>query len=108
MLGSFGGAVASAFGSAVCCAGPTVAASMGLSTAGLSALLPYRPLFIVAAAGLIWYAYHLYERVEATECGVGGECADPAVRRRMKIVLWGSTFLVVLFASSPFWIDWVL
>lgn len=90
-----------AFGSAVCCAGPTVAASLGVSAAGLSAWVPYRPFFIVAAAGFTYYAFHLYDLTESAVC-------DVSIRNRMKKILWVSTGLVMLLAFSPFWIRWVL
>ena len=37
------GGVAAAAGSAVCCAGPVIAVSLGVSGAGLSAFEPWRP-----------------------------------------------------------------
>ncbi len=110
-VGSFGGAISTAFGSSVCCAGPTVAASLGLSSAGLSAWEPFRPFFIIAAAGFTWYAYNLYEKAELAQVEgdpVTGEVCDIATRRRMKRILWVSTTLVMLFSFSPFWIEWVL
>jgi hypothetical protein len=107
-IGSFGGAITTAFGSAVCCAGPTVAVSLGVSSAGLSAWVPYRPFFIAAAAaGFTYYAFHLYDRTEQAE-GETGEACDIQTRSRMKKILWVSTTLVMFFAFSPFWIDWVL
>jgi hypothetical protein len=108
MIGTFGGAIASSFGSAVCCAGPTVAASLGLSSAGLSAFTPYRPFFIVVAAALTWYAFHIYEKNREKICDADGECANPRVARRMKRILWVSTGLVLFFAFSPYWVKLVL
>jgi hypothetical protein len=100
-----GGAIAAAFGAALCCAGPTVAAAMGISAAGLSNLLPFRPLMVVAAVGALYYGFHLLDREEKA-CDLERPCADPEVRRRMRWALWVATALVMLFGLSPIWVRW--
>ncbi len=47
------GGVLAATGSALCCAGPVVAVSLGVSGAGLSAFEPFRPYFLGATAAFL-------------------------------------------------------
>lgn len=79
------GAIASAFLASLCCAGPLIAASVGLSgVAGVfGALVPLRPLFIALAIALLFHAFvRAYRRAprDATP-------ARPAHWRRA--FLWG-------------------
>lgn len=108
LLASAGGAIAAAFGSALCCAGPTVAAAMGISAAGLASFLPFRPFLVIAAVGALYYGFHLLEKEERRACDAEKPCADPAVRRRMRVTLWVATGAVMLFGTSPLWVRWLL
>jgi len=104
---SAGGAITAAFGSALCCAGPTVLAALGISAAGLASLLPLRPYLVFIAAGSLYYGFHLLDKEERRACKADTECASPTVRRRMRMVLWAACGLVVLFGTSPIWVRWV-
>ena len=97
------GGVAAAVGSALCCAGPVVAVALGVSGAGLSRFEPLRPYFLGATAVFLVLGFWLLDREEKAACEVGKPCADPAVRRRMKVTLWFATGFAVLFATSPTW-----
>lgn len=97
------GGIGAAFGSLLCCTGPLVLASAGLSGAALSGFLPYRPFFVVAAIGLLWLAFHLVEREDAAACEPGAACASPATRRRVRGLLWVSVAVSLVFLSSPLW-----
>jgi mercuric ion transport protein len=97
------GGVFAAVGSALCCGGPVVAVSLGVSGAGLSAFEPYRPYFLGAAALLLMAGFWMLDREEKAACVPGKPCADPAVRRRMKVVLWIATGVAVVFATFPSW-----
>lgn len=97
------GGVVAAVGSAVCCAGPVVAVSLGVSGAGLSAFEPYRPYFLGAASAFLVLGFSLLDREEKAACEPGKPCADPAVRRRMKVLLWIATGVAVVFATFPSW-----
>ncbi|MCL7984945.1 MAG: mercuric transporter MerT family protein [marine benthic group bacterium] len=114
----FGG-LAAAFGSAVCCSGPLVLASLGLSGAALSAWRPYRPIFVVVAVGLLWLAFRMQAGshsesceavVEGEEGSTGGacSCADPARIRRTHAALILITALSFLLLISPRWVPLVL
>ncbi len=97
------GSVLAAAGSALCCAGPVVAVSLGVSGAGLSAFEPFRPYFLGATAVFLVAGFWMLDREEKAACVPGKPCADPAVRRRMKVVLWIATGVAVVVATFPSW-----
>ncbi len=101
------GGVAAAFGSLLCCTGPLVLASAGMSGAALAGFLPYRPFFVVAAIGLLWLAFHLVDREEAAACEAGAVCASPATRKKVRRLLWISAGVSFVFLSSPLWARFV-
>ena len=100
---SMAGGVGAAFGSLLCCTGPLVLASAGLSGAALAGFLPYRPLFVVAAVGLLWLAFQLVEREEARSCEPGAACAAPRTRRLVRHLLWMAVGISFVFLTSPLW-----
>ena len=102
------GAIAAATGSALCCAGPVVAVSLGVSGAGLAAFEPYRPYFLALTAGALLVGFWLLDREEKAACEPGKPCADPRTRRRMKSVLWIATVVAVVLATCPSWQGLVL
>ncbi len=103
------GGVATAFGSALCCAGPLLAVTVGVSGAGISATFePLRPYFLGGTVAFLGLGFFLLHREEEKACEPDKVCADPAVRRRMKIMLWVATGLAIVFATYPRWQPWVL
>lgn len=102
------GGVFAAAGSALCCAGPVVAVSLGVSGAGLSAFEPYRPYFLFATAAFLVLGFALLDREERAACVPGKPCADPKVRRRMQVMLWIATGIAVALATFPNWQSLVL
>jgi mercuric ion transport protein len=97
------GGVLAAVGSALCCGGPVVAVSLGVSGAGLAAFEPYRPYFLAATAVFLVAGFWLLDREEKAACVPGKPCAEPAVRKRMKVILWVATGAAVVFATFPSW-----
>ncbi len=114
ILSGFGGLTA-AFGSMLCCTGPLVLASLGLSGAALSAWRPWRPLFVVVSLGLLILAFQLVGNAEAAACEVGegdgddecAPCADPARVRRTRRWLIALAVLSFLLLISPRWAPFV-
>lgn len=112
LLSGLGGLTA-AFGSAVCCSGPFVLASLGLSGAALSAWRPYRPIFVVLAVGLLWLSFQLQAGGDEESCGdehAGDSCdrcTDPARRRRSRAWLIAIAVLSFLLLISPRWVELV-
>src|SRR5881628_2569157 len=91
------GGVAAAVGSALCCAGPLVAVLLGLSGAGLAATFePLRPYFLGGTAALLGSGFYLLHREEKNACEPGKACADPRVRRRMRVTLWVATVVALV------------
>lgn len=101
-LPSVGGVFAAA-GSALCCAGPVVAVSLGVSGAGLSAFEPWRPYMLGATAIFLVAGFVMLDREERASCVPGKPCADEAVRKRMRVTLWAATVLAVGLATFPTW-----
>lgn len=108
MITAIGGVSAAAV-SALCCAGPLLAVTMGISGAGLSAMFePLRPYFLSGTAGFLGLGFFLLHQEEQKACEPDKICADPTVRRRMKIMLWVATGIAILFATYPRWQSLIL
>ena len=103
VLAATGGIVA-AVGSALCCAGPLVAITLGVSGAGLAATFePLRPYFVGATLLCLGVGFALLRREEREACSPGALCASPMVRRRLKLLLWVATVIAVPLLSFPWW-----
>ena len=103
------GGVGAAFTSALCCVGPLLAVTMGVSGAGLSARFePLRPYFLIATVGLLGAGFYMLYREDQLACEPGRVCAEPKVRRRMRSLLWIATGIAVIFGTYPTWSVWVL
>jgi len=99
----------------LCCTGPLVLAAAGVSGAGLAAITPFRPLFVVLAFVSLWAGFQALDRMSSRAapiedgdqdaCEPGMPCADPRTRRRMRNALWVATALTVVFTTSPLWDD---
>lgn len=101
--------VLAAFASMLCCAGPLLAVTAGVSGAGLAATFePLRPYFLGLTAVSLGWGFYQIDRQEARACGPDRACAVPAVIRRRKRLLWGATIVSLVFASYPRWSAWVL
>ena len=99
---SFVAATLAAIGATACCAGPLVLLSLGIGGAwigNLTALEPYRPIFILLVVSFMGLAYS--RLFIASACEPGQACAVPAVARRQKFVFWVVLGLVTLMAGSP-------
>jgi mercuric ion transport protein len=98
------GAVAAALGSTLCCAGPLIAVSLGVSGAGLAATVePLRPYLVASSVFFLGLGYAAVRRADRDACVPGRACASPAVRRRMKRWLAVAAILVALLATFPWW-----
>lgn len=103
------GAMGAAVGSALCCAGPLVAVTLGVSGAGLSSTFePLRPYFLATTGLLLLGGFHLLDREEKKACDPGKPCADPRVRKRTRTILWTATVVAAVAATYPTWSAWFL
>lgn len=87
-----------------CCLGPLVLVALGVSGAwigNLTALEPYRPLFLGAALIALFFAWRRIFR-PAQDCKPGEVCAVPQVRLAYQIVFWIVVALVIVALAFPY------
>jgi mercuric ion transport protein len=87
-----------------CCLGPLILVLLGVSGAwigNLTALEPYRPIFIGAALIALFFAYRRIFR-PAQVCRPGEVCAVPQVRTAYKALFWIVAALAVLALAFPY------
>src|SRR5579859_5356712 len=86
-----------------CCLGPLVLIGLGFSGAwigNLTALEPYRPIFIGVALVALFLAYRRLFR-PATACKPGEVCATPQVNTAYKTLFWTVAALVLIALAFP-------
>jgi mercuric ion transport protein len=86
-----------------CCLGPLVLVSLGVSGAwigNLSALEPYRPLFIGVALVALFFAHRRIYR-PAQDCKPGEVCAIPQVKTTYRALFWLVVALVLVALAYP-------
>ncbi len=87
-----------------CCLGPLVLITLGFSgawIANLTALEPYRPLFIALSGGALLLAWRRLRRPTAV-CTPGQICAVPRVHRAYWGLFWLTAGLVGVALLFPF------
>lgn len=100
-----GGALAAIVASA-CCLGPLVLVSLGIGGAwisNLTALEPFRPLFIGVALLCMALAYRsIYRRPTAQACAPSAFCALPQTNTAYRVLFWGVSLLVLIALAYPY------
>ncbi|PKH70386.1 mercuric transport protein [Stenotrophomonas sp. Betaine-02u-21] len=97
------GGVAAILASA-CCLGPLVLVTLGFSGAwisNLTALDPYRPIFIGAALVALFFAWRRIFR-PVRVCAPDEACAAPQVRKAYKVLFWIVAALVLIALVFPY------
>ncbi|MGQ3050247.1 MAG: mercuric ion transporter MerT [Roseateles sp.] len=87
-----------------CCLGPLVLVALGVSGAwvgNLTALEPYRPIFIGAALVALFFAHRRIFR-PVQDCKPGEVCAIPQVRASYKFLFWAVAVLVLVALGFPY------
>ncbi len=87
-----------------CCLGPLVLITLGFSGAwigNLTALEPYRPIFIGVALVALFFAWRRIFR-SARACAPDDVCAVPQVRTTYKVIFWIVAALVVIALAFPY------
>jgi len=96
-------AVLAGIGASLCCVVPLLLVMAGLGGAWLStltALQPFRPLFVVLAlAALAAGCYRLHFR----PCDPDGRCADPRLLRRQRLIFWSVALFLLLLLTFPWY-----
>jgi mercuric ion transport protein len=87
-----------------CCLGPLVLVALGFSGAwigNLTALEPYRPIFISVALVALFLAWRrIFRPVQA--CKPGEVCAVPQVQATYKLLFWIVSALVLVALGFPY------
>jgi len=87
-----------------CCLGPLVLVALGFSGAwigNLTALEPYRPIFIGVALVALFFAWRSIFR-PAHDCKPGEVCAVPQIKAAYKIIFWVVAALVLVALVFPY------
>ena len=92
-----GGDIVGALAASSCCILPLVLFSLGIGGAwigNLTALAPYKPIFLFATAEMLGYGFHLVYWKPKIACAEGEACAR-GPSRLVKIGLWTATTLAI-------------
>lgn len=95
------GSLVPSFLVSTCCLGPTLYVLFGVSVGGLGVFAPleqYRPVLMLAAMGLLGYAfYHLYIRLPQFDCVENGRSA----LRTSRFLFWVASLVFVTAVLYP-------
>ena len=73
----------------------TITVNGGAWIGNLTALAPYKPLFVAATAGMLGYGFYLVYWKPRQACADGAACRRAVPSRLVQIALWFATVLVV-------------
>jgi len=100
------GGLLAAIVASLCCLGPLVLVTIGVSGAWISNLTllePYRPVSIGVALIFMGLAWHrIYRAPAATECKPGAVCALPQTNRVYRVMFWVLSALVLFLLAFPY------
>jgi len=95
--------IVAAIGASACCLGPLVLLALGVSGAwigSLTALEPYRPIFIGLTLLFLAFAFHrLY--LARPVCLPGSTCANPRTLNRQRLGFWIVTIVLLSLIAVP-------
>src|SRR5215210_1539905 len=100
-----GGAIVAAFAASLCCIAPLLFVLLGMGTLGMGAIFePFRPYMMGVAVILLALAYYwiYFKSDDSVSCATGEECATKPVKRASRFGLWLATFVVIMFALTPY------
>ena len=100
------GGVVAGIAASACCIGPLVLLMLGVSgtwIGNLTALEPYRPVFISASLLFVVFAYReIYLKNDDECCDEGAVCAVPRNQRMYRMFFWAVVVMIVLAFISPY------
>ena len=100
------GGLVAGIATSICCAGPLILLSLGISGAWISNLTmlePYRPVFIVLSVTMLIFAYlQIYTAKDKQVCETGKACAEPKNQRLYKGIFLSVAVIVLIFIVSPY------
>jgi mercuric ion transport protein len=97
---------AAALLASACCLGPLVLLSLGVSGAwigNLTALEPYRPIFIVVAAASLYAGRRIWRQ---DTCATGAVCAVSQIKRVQRFVFGVVVALTLIALTYPYTAPW--
>ncbi|WP_210334825.1 mercuric transporter MerT family protein [Mesorhizobium mediterraneum] len=100
------GGILGALAASSCCIVPLILFSLGIGGAwigNLTALAPYKPLFVTGTTGILGYGFYLVYWKPWRACADDAACARPIPNRLVQIALWIATVLV----AAAFAFDYV-
>lgn len=104
------GGVLAAIGASLCCVGPFVLLTLGISGAwigNLTQLEPFRPAFIAIVLMLFgWAGWQVHRPVEA--CKPDSACALPQTRKRRQRIFWITAIIALVLITSSYWIPLII
>lgn len=92
------GGILGAIAASSCCIVPLILFSLGIGGAwigNLTALVPYKPLFVTGTAGVLGYGFNLVYWKPRRACADDAACARPIPSRLVQLALWIATALVI-------------
>ena len=101
--GSLAAGIVAAIGASVCCVGPLLLLALGIGGAWISdltAMEPYRPIFIGLTLLFLGLAYRqLY--VVPQLCTAGSDCPHPPALKRQRLTFWLVAVLLFGLLAVP-------
>lgn len=92
-------------GASVCCVGPLVLLALGIGGTWISyltALEPYRPIFIGITLIFLFMAFRkLY--LLPQQCAPGDSCAIPSTLRNQRIIFWVVSAVLIALLAFPYY-----
>ncbi len=92
------GGILGAIAASSCCIIPLILFSLGIGGAwigNLTALAPYKSIFVTGTAGVLGYGFYLVYWKPRRACASGAACTRPIPSRFVQIALWVATLLVI-------------
>ncbi len=97
--------VFAAIGASLCCVAPLVLLLLGIGGAWISyltALEPYRPIFIALTLLFLGLAFRKLYLVRPV-CARDGSCVSPRGLRNQRVVFWVVTVLLITLLGFPWY-----
>jgi mercuric ion transport protein len=93
------GGILGALAASSCCIVPLLLFSVGIGgawIANLTALAPYKPLFVAVTVALLGYGFYAVYWKPKRACATDAACARPLPNRLVKLNLWIAAILVMI------------
>ncbi len=100
------GAISTAIGASLCCAGPLVLILLGVSgswISGLAIFEPFKPYFILVTILLFtWVGWGFYKPQQS--CQAADVCSIPKVQVNRRRLFWVALLIATILVTTTWWI----